>query len=113
MLAGSFPAREVIVSTLGIIYSLGGDVDEEDEGLRQALQQAQWPDGRPVYTLPVALSHHGLLCPLCSMCRDADGHTPRNHSWTWPAFTFFYMTGLAYIFAWLVYQIGTAWMSGT
>ncbi len=109
----SFPAREVIVSTLGIIYSLGGDVDEEDEGLRQALQQAQWPDGRPVYTLPVALSIM-VFFALCAQCAATLMVIRREtNSWTWPAFTFFYMTGLAYIFAWLVYQIGTAWMSGT
>ena len=36
----SFPAREVIIATLGTIYSLGGDVDEESAGLQDALQQS-------------------------------------------------------------------------
>ncbi|MCA9081335.1 MAG: ferrous iron transport protein B, partial [Planctomycetaceae bacterium] len=49
----SFPAREVVIAAMGTIYSLGGDVDEESEGLQSAMQQARWPDGRPVFTIPV------------------------------------------------------------
>src|SRR5690606_23416833 len=52
----SFPAREVIIATLGTIYSLGGDVDEESEGLMDAMRASKWPDGSPVYNVPVALS---------------------------------------------------------
>src|SRR5207302_1165706 len=52
----SFPAREVIVGTLGTIYSLGGSVDENDNGLQAAIRSATWPDGRKVYNVPVAFS---------------------------------------------------------
>src|SRR5690606_970963 len=48
----SFPAREVIIATLGTIYSLGGDVDEESEGLMDSMRAASWPDGTPVYNVP-------------------------------------------------------------
>lgn len=103
----SFPAREVIVSTLGTIYSLGGDVDEEDQGLREALRSARWPDGRPVYTLPVALSIM-VFFALCAQCAATLMVIRREtNSWWWPLFTFTYMTTLAYIGAWLVYQIGS------
>ncbi|HUQ68637.1 MAG TPA: ferrous iron transport protein B [Planctomycetaceae bacterium] len=104
----SFPAREVIISTLGTIYSLGGDVDEADTGLREAMQQSTWPDGRPVYTIPVAVSIM-VFFALCAQCASTLMviHRETNH-WGWAAFTFAYMTGLAYLGAWAAYQIGSA-----
>lgn len=102
----SFPAREVIIATLGTIYSLGGEVDEESEGLRGALQAATWPDGRPVYNLPVALSLM-VFFALCAQCVSTLMIIRREtNSWRWPAFTFLYMTGLAYVGAWITYQVG-------
>ncbi len=100
----SFPAREVIVSTLGTIYSLGGDVEAEDEGLRAALRNATWPDGRPVFTLPVALSIM-VFFALCAQCAATLMIIRREtNSWWWPLFTFVYMTGLAYIAALVVFS---------
>jgi ferrous iron transport protein B len=103
----SFPAREVIIATLGTIYSLGGDVDEEDEGLRSALREASWPDGRPVYTVPVALSIM-VFFALCAQCAATLMVIKREtNSWRWPVFTFAYMTVLAYFAALVTYQVGT------
>ena len=104
----SFPAREVIVATLGTIYSLGGDVDESDSGLQQALQDSKWPDGRPVYSIPVALSIM-VFFALCAQCASTLMVIRREtNSWGWPLFTFVYMTTLAYLAALIVYQVGTA-----
>ncbi len=103
----SFPAREVIIATLGTIYSLGGDVDAEDEGLQAAIARSRWPDGRPVYTLPVALSIM-VFFALCAQCAATLMVIKREtNSWRWPLFTFAYMTLLAYVAAWLTYQVGT------
>src|SRR5207249_5972157 len=55
----SFPAREVVVGTLGLIYDLGeGDAEEIQDPLGEKLQAATWEDGsgRKVFTVPVALS---------------------------------------------------------
>lgn len=107
----SFPAREVVIATLGTIYSLGGDVDEESEGLRGALQAAEWPDGRKVYNVSVAL---GLMVffALCAQCASTLMIIRREaNSWGWAAFSFVYMTGLAYLGALVVYQVGMCWMS--
>ena len=104
----SFPAREVIVATLGTIYSLGGDVDESDSGLQQALQDSKWPDGRPVYSIPVALSIM-VFFALCAQCASTLMVIRREtNSWGWSLFTFVYMTTLAYLAALIVYQVGTA-----
>jgi len=102
----SFPAREVIIATLGTVYSLGGDVDEEDEGLMDALRSSTWPDGRPVYNIPVALSIM-VFFALCAQCASTLLVMKREtNSWRWPIFSFLYMTALAYLGALLTYQIG-------
>lgn len=103
----SFPAREVIVGTLGTIYSLGGTDDPEDTGLQGAVQNAKWPDGSPVYTVPVAFSIM-VFFALCAQCGSTLMVIRREtNSWRWPIFTFVYMTALAYVAAFLTYQLGT------
>jgi ferrous iron transport protein B len=101
----SFPAREVIIATLGTIYSLGGEVDEESEGLISALREAKWPDGRPVYNLSVALSIM-VFFALCAQCVSTLLVIRREtNSWRWPIFSFVYMTTLAYLGALVTYQV--------
>ncbi len=103
----SFPAREVVISVLGTTYALGKDVDEGSDTLRTALQQARWPDGRPVFTAASAL---GLMVffALCLQCAATVATIRREtQSWKWPAFAWTYMTVLAYLGALLTYQIGS------
>lgn len=113
----SFPAREVVVGTLGIVYRQG-DVDTGaiTEGgvaaagetpLGQALKAATWPDGRPVFTLPAVLSLL-VFFALCCQCASTLAVIKRETGgWRWPAFTFAYMTALAYVGALVVYQVGS------
>jgi len=105
----SFPAREVIVGTLGTIYSLGGSVKAENKGLQAAIQSATWPNGRKVYNVPVAFSIM-IFFALCAQCASTLMVIKREtNSWGWAAFTFFYMTTLAYIGAFAAYRIGLLW----
>lgn len=107
----SFPAREVIVATLGTIYSLGGDVDETHEGLRESLIRSQREDGRPVFSLPVACSIM-VFFALCAQCSSTLMVIRREAgNWGWAIFSFCYMTLLAYLGAWGTYQLGT-WLAG-
>ena len=64
----SFPAREVVIGTMGVIYQLGADEDESSESLRESLQAATW-DGtdRKVFSVPVALSLM-VFFSLCAQC---------------------------------------------
>ena len=105
----SFPAREVIIATLGTIYSLGGEIDIEEDGSREKLvrqmKNSKWSDGRQVYNIPVALSVM-VFFALCAQCAATLMVIKREtNSWYWPIFTFTYMTALAYIGAFLTYQI--------
>ncbi|MCI0332568.1 MAG: ferrous iron transport protein B [Planctomycetes bacterium] len=107
----SFPAREVVMGVLGVIYQLGPDVDVGAEGdqsrLQDRLRAARWDDtGRPVYNLPVALSIM-VFFALCAQCAATLAVIRREtNSWRWPVFTFAYMTALAYVGALVTYQIG-------
>ena len=102
----SFPAREVIIATLGTIYSLGGEVNEEDPRLPTAMKASTWPDGRPVFNIPVAVSIM-VFFALCAQCVSTLLVIRREtNSWLWPTFSFCYMTLLAWVGAFLSYQIG-------
>ncbi len=94
----SFPAREVIIATLGTIYSLGNEVDKDNnEGLITSLQNATDSEGRKVYSLPVALSIM-VFFALCAQCAGTLMTIKREtNRWIWPVFTFVYMTSLAYV----------------
>ena len=101
----SFPAREVVIGALGTIYSVG-EADEESVSLRDAMKRATWPDGRPVFNVPVALSLM-VFFALCCQCAATLAVIKREtNSWRWPLFTFVYMTVLAYLAALVVYQVG-------
>jgi ferrous iron transport protein B len=103
----SFPAREVIIAALGTIYNLGNEQNEESVELRSAMQAERWPDGRPVYTPLVALSVM-VFFALCCQCGATLATIKRETgSWGYAAFTFVYMTGLAYLGALVVYQVGS------
>jgi ferrous iron transport protein B len=108
----SFPAREVVLGTLGVIYNLG-DVDPgEEEGaslLVRRLKAATW-DGttRKVFTLPVALSLM-VFFALCAQCASTLVIIGKETgSWVWPVVTFTYMTALAWLAACATFQFGTA-----
>ncbi|MCB9736073.1 MAG: ferrous iron transport protein B [Deltaproteobacteria bacterium] len=117
----AFPARELVIPTLGVLYSLGdvdpgdftvdemGDADTEGhEGLRERLANARHPDGTRVFGPLVAVSVM-VFFALCSQCMGTLATIRREtRSWRWPVFTFTYMTVLAWIAAVAVFQIGRA-----
>jgi ferrous iron transport protein B len=112
----SFPAREVVMGVLGVIYQMGRDVDvgsdEDQQRLEAQLRAARWDDtGLPVYNLPVALSIM-VFFALCAQCAATLAVIRREtNSWRWPIFTFAYMTLLAYVGAFITYQVGIRFIS--
>ena len=102
----SFPAREVIIATLGTIYSLGSDVEAGDQGLIDSLRNATRR------TAPRSIIFRWRCRSWCSSrCAAQCAGTlmtikRETNRWIWPVFTFVYMTTLAYVGAFLTYQIG-------
>lgn len=101
----SFAAREVFVGTMATLYSVGEDRDKDNTTLRQKMQAAVKEDGTKVYTVATGLSLL-VFYVLAMQCMSTLAVVKREtRSWKWPIIQLFYMTGLAYIFSFLVYNI--------
>jgi ferrous iron transport protein B len=101
----SFAAREVFVGTMATLYSVGEDDDKNSSTLRQKMAAAVRPDGSKVYNLATGMSL--LIFYLLAMqCMSTLAVVKREtRSWKWPAIQLVYMTGLAYLMSWMVYEI--------
>jgi ferrous iron transport protein B len=103
---GAFAAREVFVSTLGIVFGIA-EADEESQSLRASLQEARHADGSPLMT-PLAGVSLMVFFVLACQCMSTIGVVRRESgSWGWPVFMFAYMSVLAYGASLLVYQAGS------
>jgi ferrous iron transport protein B len=102
----SFPAREVVIATLGTLFNMEVSADEEPAGLVQTLQEAKRTDGTPLFTPAVALSLMVFFALCCQCVATLSIIYRETHQWRWPIFTFTYMTALAYLAGTAVYQVG-------
>ncbi|MBW7857623.1 MAG: ferrous iron transport protein B [Leptonema sp. (in: Bacteria)] len=102
----AFPAREVIIATLGIINNVGADADEDSTDLRSSLVNAKDDQGLPVYNALTAITLM-VFFALCSQCMSTLATIQKELSnWKYPVGVFVYMTALAYLLALIVYQVG-------
>ena len=102
----SFAAREVIVSTLAVVYGVGeAAIDENPGSLYDTLRSATRTDGTPVFTFATSFSLL-VFYVLAMQCLPTQAITRRETGgWRWPAFQLGYMTVLAYVSALSVYQL--------
>lgn len=99
----SFAAREVFVGTMATLYSVGSD--ETSETIREKMRSARKPDGTPVYTLAAGVSLL-IFYVLAMQCMSTLAIVKREtRSWKYPALQFVYMLFLAYICAWIAFQL--------
>jgi len=104
-LIGGFVAKEIVVGTLGTLYSVG-EAEEESKALRESIKEDTWPDGRKVYT-PLTAFALMVFCLLYVPCVASIGVIFREtNSWKWPAFAAIYTTAVAWIMSFIVYQGG-------
>ena len=103
----SFPAREVIIATLGILYSLGGEMDENSRDLRASLKNATWEDGerkgQPVFNLAVAFSIM-IFFALCMQCGATVAIIAQELNWFWAIGSFITLSFIAWVASILTYQ---------
>ena len=101
----SFAAREVFVGTMATLYSVGDDADENSSTLRQKMNAAVRADGTKVYTLATGLSLL-VFYVLAMQCMSTIAIVKREtRSWKWALIQLAYMTGLAYVLSFAVYQL--------
>lgn len=100
----SFAAREVFVGTMATLYSVG----DEDQGgllLKEKMKAAVGPDGKPVFNLASGLSLL-IFYVFAMQCMSTLAVVKREtKSWKWPVIQLVYMTGLAYLLSFCVYQL--------
>ncbi|MGB7207115.1 MAG: ferrous iron transport protein B [Pyrinomonadaceae bacterium] len=105
-LIASFAAREVLVSTLSIVYNVGKDENEESETLISAIRNAKKTDGSIVWT-PLTAVTLMVFFVLAMQCMSTVAVVRREtNSWSWTLFMVGYMTVLAYAAALVTYQGG-------
>lgn len=98
----AFPAREVVVPSMGVLFSLSKDDEKLDEKLSEKLNQAKWPDGKPLLTpwTAVGLMVFFALCAQCMSTLATVKRETNSRKWAW--FMFGYMTVFAYLGALIV-----------
>jgi ferrous iron transport protein B len=107
-LIGSFAAREVFNSTMGVVYAVESEDDENLEPLRDKLASERRPDGKPVYTPLVCISLL-VFYVFAMQCVSTTAIVKRETgSWGWALFQLGYMTGTAYVLSLIIFQIGSA-----
>jgi ferrous iron transport protein B len=105
-LVTSFAAREVFVGTMATIYSIGSSGEEDDATIKTRMKEEINPQtGGPRFTPAVGFSllvfyTFAMQCmsTLAVVYRETKG-------WKWPLLQLFYMTGLAYVSAWIVFTV--------
>jgi ferrous iron transport protein B len=103
-LISSFAAREVLVSTMAIIYGMEGE-GEESESFLDTLRQSRRRDGSPVFGIATCMSLL-VFYILAAQCIPTQIITRRETGqWRWAFLQLGYMNALAYVAALLTYQI--------
>lgn len=104
----SFAAREVFVSTMGVVFNAEDNGDADTTPLRHALSKATWPDGRPLFSPLVCLTLMVFYVFAMQCISTVIIVRKETNSWRWPLFQIGYMTGTAWVLSFIVYQTGTA-----
>ncbi|WP_159638911.1 ferrous iron transport protein B [Sphingobacterium composti Ten et al. 2007 non Yoo et al. 2007] len=109
-LIASFAAREVFVGTVAVVYSLGADLDIEDDDQKQTLftrmkSEVNKNTGKPTYNFATGISLL-LFYAFAMQCMATIAVVRKETgSWKWTAIQAGFMTGLAYIAALIAYQL--------
>ncbi len=99
-------AKEIVVSTMGILYEGDAELDESSPSLIHSMQSQTDSLGKPVFTPLVAYAFmlFILLYFPCIATVTAIGREI-GHKWAW--FSVFYQTGIAWLVSFAVFQIGS------
>lgn len=102
-LLSGMAAKEVVVSTLGVLYT--GD-SENQESLETRLVSDTQADGTPTFTPLVIVSLLLFVLIYFPCVATIAAIKEESGSWKWGVFSIIYTTLLAWVISFLVYQIG-------
>jgi ferrous iron transport protein B len=98
-----FAAKEVVVSTLGILYRVGAEADEEDTSLREAI-------AADTGLTPLAGFVFMLFMLLIPPCFAALATIKAELGWRWLGFEFLFLLAAGWVVSFIVYQAGSLWI---
>tara|TARA_Y100000996_G_scaffold128896_1_gene97803 strand:- start:50 stop:2146 length:2097 start_codon:yes stop_codon:yes gene_type:complete len=106
----SFAAREVVVSTLATIYNVS-DEDESMVDLKSAMINDINPKtGKNVFNPIVAVSLMVFYVYAAQCVATFAVVRTETNTWKWPLFMILYMTSLAYIMSFIIFQFGSKFL---
>jgi len=105
-LVASFAAREVFVGTLATIYSVGSASENESiETIKIKMSNERYENGNKVFTFASGISLL-LFYAFAMQCMSTLAIVKREtKSWKWPLIQLFGMTTIAYLFAFISFQL--------
>jgi ferrous iron transport protein B len=96
-----FVAKEIVVSTMGVLYAVGADENEKSEALKMALRKSKMTPLSAYAMMAFVLIYVPCLATVAVIRRE-------TNSWKWTLFSIAYSTTLAWIIAFMIYQGGKA-----
>jgi ferrous iron transport protein B len=107
ILSGS-AAKEIVVSSLGVLYHADVEADESSERLTAILKSHQNDNQHPI--TPLVAFGFMLFVLLYYPCVAAVTAIAKESNWKWAAFEVVYTTAVAWIVSFLTYQIGSLFL---
>lgn len=108
-LLSALPAKEIVVSTMGVIYQVENSDDGNTSSLIRKLQDDQYTigprKGERVFSQPVALSFLVFVLIYFPCVAVVAALKKESGSWRWALFTIFYTTALAWVVSFIVYNV--------
>ena len=106
-LLSGMAAKEVVVSTLGVLYTGESDQDENSVSLQQRLSNDKQPDGSRTFTPLVAISLLVFVLIYFPCIASVTAIKEESGSWKWGVFSIVYTTTLAWVLSFIIYQVGS------
>ncbi|MFZ4457187.1 MAG: ferrous iron transport protein B [Bacteroidales bacterium] len=103
-------AKEIVVSTMGILYQVDPDIDACSGRLSAKLQEQKFQNGSKVgQTIFTPLVAFGLMVFILIYfpCIAVVAAIRKEAGWGWATFSMVYTTSMAWLLAFLIYQIGS------
>ena len=103
-------AKEIVVSTMGVLYHAGNEVDENSETLLSRLQSQMHVSGKNAgdFVFSPLVAYVMMIFVLIYFpCVAVIAAIRKESNWKWAVFTMVYTTGIAYVVSLIVYQVGS------
>lgn len=98
-------AKEVVVSTMGILYQDGDPGSSQQERMMNSRHTGGKLFGEPVFTRKSAMALMLFVLIYIPCIAVLGAIRKESGSWKWSLFTIVYMTLLAWVVAWIGYQV--------